>query len=200
MHCRVVRLLQISDFLLRDLYCLTVYRSFLCTAAACIFAVWAWTSWPHVRAQDSELRFGESLREVRLEPAVELESLTVERGTYDVDQAIATRNLAATQLVVNGSLRIDGGTFRMGRKPLRVTGTFTLDRDATFIPGSAPLIFNDTATIHVTPRTRTIIIPAAYGPLYSQTGAVLYGTGELITATGSRTETYTPSLGHVIIQ
>ena len=54
--------------------------------------------------------------------------------------------------------------------------------------------------LNVEKKKRTIVIPARYGPAYTETGMVLYATGALITATGSRTEIYTPSLGSVLIK
>ena len=80
-----------------------------------------------------------------------------------------------------------------------VFGDFYLGKDAVF-DNKGLLCFSDRygeINVHTEEKTRTIIIPANYGPVYSMTGAILFGTGTLVTATGSRIEIYTPSVGNV---
>ena len=107
-------------------------------------------------------------------------------------------------IIENGEkYEIDGFDLRGGRVEnfgdLLIKGNFYWRKNAEF-KNKGIIRFAPDTIIHVEKKDRTIIIPASYGPMYSSTGVVLFGTGVLITSTGSRIEQYVPSLGYVIIQ
>jgi len=96
-------------------------------------------------------------------------------GDYVVDK----------EMNVERELRIEGGTFRMSDKAVRVNGDFFLSKEATFIPSTAPLIFSADAKIHVEKRTRAWMETKLSGDLLIP----IY-----------KSEQYTPSLGNVVIE
>jgi len=95
-------------------------------------------------------------------------------------------------------LEIIGGTLT-NRGEMTVTKKFYWGSGAIF-ENRGTLILEGDVTIHVDMKPKFFVIPAIYGPRYTSTGVVLFGTGEVITATGSRTEWFTPSIGNLILK
>lgn len=115
-------------------------------------------------------------------------------------------DIVVGELVVNdgAKLKTNGYTIIVGTGSMIIGGTL----DATGsdmeiysmeiygnVQSARNIFVKNEGEIYQTTKERTIIIPAVYGPRYSETGAVLYGTGQLITATGSRIEYYQDVLG-----
>ena len=118
-------------------------------------------------------------------------------GSYIVQDG----NGKDAELIIEGPFMMTGGTFRKGKEPMTVKGDFYLGKDAVFEHGGGLLIIEGDVKLHVEKKPgKVTIIPAVYGPRYSETGAVLFGTGEVVTATGSTTEYFTPSIGRVLIR
>lgn len=120
--------------------------------------------------------------------------LIVTEGEYIVDK----------ETEIGDTLSIEGGTFRMQDKPLRVKGDFYLSANAEFVPGKAPLIFEGDATIHVEKQMRVKEVLVYTGALLHCRGC-FQGSPPYSDEVGTfipRTtvEFITPSLGHVIIE
>ena len=77
------------------------------------------------------------------------------------------------------------------------SGSIVLVATGTLLTGTKITFYS---LLSVDKKSRTIIIPASYGPSYSETGVLLYATGALISSTGSRIEWFHPSLGTVLIR
>lgn|SRR3990167_9271429 len=100
---------------------------------------------------------------------------------------------------IEGDFTLTGGEYKT-TKSLDVKGKFFWGKDAEFDHGAAPLILR--GEIEVEEKSKLVIDPAQYATeaIYNlETGMLIHATGALLSATGSHIETYSPSLGHVII-
>ena len=152
------------------------------------------------------------------------------RTSYTMESGQKYKVPDDTKFEVKGEFRLkNGSTFTMGKKDITLRGDVYIEKGSKFITSSANVILAGTGNkivtiipatwsgsklltatgeivkffsyLHVEPDSRTIIDPAVYASRSIFSGStLLYGTGDLITATGSHVEGFIPNLGNVIIQ
>src|SRR3990167_2196899 len=152
------------------------------------------------------------------------------RASYTMESGQTYKVPDDTKFEVTGEFRLkNGSTFTMGKKDITLRGDVYLEKGSKFVSSPANVVLAGTghkivtiipatwsgsklltatgqivkffSYLFVEPDSRTVIDPAVYASHAIFSGStLLYGTGDLITATGSHVEGFIPNLGNVLIK